>query len=188
MAEPAFDIGAALKRRLPDADQDLALLIIATTRLGRILKQDLQQMARSGGLEESEYSVITILWLAGPDHPLSPTQLSQIIIQTTSGMTKTLRRLEEAALVERFPDPADGRRQLIRLTSAGSHLIDGHTRQMYARWDERLRQYDRAERARLATTLWSFVTLAEESFLGQAALERANPGGGLGSGPARGPA
>jgi DNA-binding MarR family transcriptional regulator len=170
MVNPIFDLGAALSDRLPDADQDLALVILAGARLGRILEWDLQQTARVAGLEASEHSVIVTLWLAGADHPLSPTELSQIIIQTTSGMTKTLRRLERAGLVERVPDPADRRGQLVQLTSAGSRLVERHTRQMLERWDTRLQRYSRSQRAQLANTIWSFVALAEESFLGRVTL------------------
>jgi DNA-binding MarR family transcriptional regulator len=174
MAEPIFDMAAAIKRRIPDADPDLAMVIIAVARLGRLLEWDLQRTAHLGGLERSEHSVLTILWLAGPDHPQSPTQLSEIIIQTTSGMSKTLRRLERVGLVERIPDPSDGRGQLIRLTKAGSRRIEGHTRQMFERWEARLDSFPHSEWSRLADTIWALLTLAEESFLNRKTLLR-NP-------------
>jgi DNA-binding MarR family transcriptional regulator len=131
---------------------------------------DLQRTAHLGGLERSEHSVLTMLWLAGPDHYLSPTQLSHLIVQTTGGMTKTLRRLERAGMVERIPDPGDGRRQLIHLTAAGSRLIERHVRQMFDRWEARLQRLPRSERAPLASTLWSFLIMVEESFIGSVAL------------------
>ena len=170
MPDPIFDIDAALKDRFPDTDGDLALVLIAVARLGSILELDLQRTAHLGGLERSEHSVLTMLWLAGPDHYLSPTQLSHLIVQTTSGMTKTLRRLERAGMVERIPDAGDGRRQLIRLTAAGSRLIERHVRQMFDRWEARLQRLPRSERAPLASTLWSFLIMVEESFIGSVAL------------------
>jgi DNA-binding MarR family transcriptional regulator len=39
-------------------------------------------------------------------------------------MTNRLRRLEEAGLVERVPDPRDGRSLLVALTRKGHRLID----------------------------------------------------------------
>jgi DNA-binding MarR family transcriptional regulator len=167
MADPTFDISVALKNRLPDSDHSLALLLIAIQRLARILELDLRQSARLSGLEKSEHDVVTTLWLAGPNHPLSPTQLSKEIIQTTSGMTKTLRRLEQARLVERVPDPSDGRRQLVRLTSAGSRLVERHDRQIFDRWKTKLASYSGPKRDRLANTLWSFLRLVEESSLAE---------------------
>jgi DNA-binding MarR family transcriptional regulator len=119
---------------------------------------------------------------------MSPTQLSRIVLQTTSGMTKTLRRLEAAALVERIPDPDDRRGRLVRLTTAGSHLIEDCTRQMFDRWNHRMQPYSRTEQAELASTLWSFVTLAEESFIGPPALAPAYPGDKQASAPAPPPA
>lgn len=175
MSEPIIDIRAALKDRLSGADQDLALLLIATTRLGRILRWDVQQTARLAGLEASDHAVLLTLWLAGPDHPLSPTELSQVIIQTTSGMAKTVRRLERAALVERVPDPADRRRQQIRLTPAGSELVEPHIQEMLDRWKVRLDAYSPSEQARLGKTFWSFVTQAEEAFLGRATVGSSQP-------------
>jgi hypothetical protein len=61
MAEPTFDYAAALKDRVPDADPDLAMAMIAGARLGRILEWDLERTAHLGGLERSEHSVLTIL-------------------------------------------------------------------------------------------------------------------------------
>jgi DNA-binding MarR family transcriptional regulator len=40
-------------------------------------------------------------------------------------MATTLATLEEAGLVSRRPDPADGRRQLVELTDAGRERVEG---------------------------------------------------------------
>lgn len=171
MTDPALDMDTQrLKERVPGADPDFALLVFAATRLGRLLELEIQQAAHRGGLQMSEYYVIGALYVAGPDHPLSPTQLSQIVLQTTGGMTKTLSRLEDAGLVERRPDPADGRRRLIHLTTAGSRLFERDTLPMFGRWQEKLQGYDRSDAARLATDLWAFTRFLEESLLGRVAV------------------
>lgn len=171
MTDPALDIDTQLlKERVPGADPDFALLVFAATRLGRLLELEIQQAAYRGGLQMSEYYVIGALYMAGPDHPLSPTQLSQIVLQTTGGMTKTLSRLEDAGLVERRPDPTDGRRRLIHLTDAGVHLFERDTLPMFGRWQEKLEGYDRSEAAKLAADLWAFTRFVEESFRGRLAV------------------
>jgi DNA-binding MarR family transcriptional regulator len=169
-----FDMDAVLKKRFPDTDQGLVLLLVSAQRLGRILDLDLQRSARLAGLEKSEHEVLTILWLSDPNPALSPSQLSQAIIQTTGGMSKTLRRLERANWVERVPDPNDGRGQLVRLTKAGSSLIDRHNRELFERWNSRLQAYSGSARTNLAQALWSFAVLFEEKFLGPAAFSPAS--------------
>jgi DNA-binding MarR family transcriptional regulator len=39
-------------------------------------------------------------------------------------MTNRLHRLERAGLIERRPDPGDGRGRLVRLTARGRRLVD----------------------------------------------------------------
>jgi DNA-binding MarR family transcriptional regulator len=171
MPDPALDIDPRLfKDRLPGTDPDVALLVFAATRLGRILELEMQQNARRSGLEMSEYYVINLVSLAGPEHLLSPTQLSEIVLQTTGGMTKTLHRLEVAGLVERLPDPNDGRRRLVRLTPAGSRLVERDMRPMFDRWESTLEGYGLGAIGRLANDLWSFTRFLEESFRGRIAV------------------
>ncbi len=65
----------------------------------------------------SEVSVLEMLSHLGS--PLSPTRLQVLVIQSPGGLTKTLRRLEDAGYVRRRPDPDDRRSLLVELTAAG---------------------------------------------------------------------
>jgi len=49
----------------------------------------------------------------------SPSDIASFVVQTSGGLTATLRRLEDDGLVRRVPDPADGRGKLVVLTDAG---------------------------------------------------------------------
>ncbi len=71
-----------------------------------------------------EFHVILSV-LASKGEQLSPTQLCDYTLQTPSGMTKTLRRLEEAGLISRFESAEDARFSMVRLTQAGRKLA-GH--------------------------------------------------------------
>jgi DNA-binding MarR family transcriptional regulator len=164
MDEPTFDIAAAIKERVPASDQGIALLLSASQRLGRLLESDLHDTVRARGLDRSEYEVATILWFTGSGHPLSPTQLSYAVLQTTSGLTKTLRRLETKGLVERLPDPADGRGRLARLTSSGTRMVEALSEEFLEEWQARLEGYSTAQVGKLGKALWSFVNLVEDSF------------------------
>ena len=66
-----------------------------------------------------DYSVVRLLQLAGPPHQMSPTELSEIVLRSSGGMTQILDRLEKLGLVRRSPDPSDRRKVLVGLTTVG---------------------------------------------------------------------
>ena len=75
-------------------------------------------------LTSSDYGVLAPLRLAGRPYALSPRQLPGRLRRSWGGMTKILKRLEESGLVEREPDPDDGRSIRVTLTSRGLSLHD----------------------------------------------------------------
>jgi len=150
-----------IAHRLPGRAPDAGLVHLTMMRLGRLVERDLQQLLRPDGIERSEHSVMTTLWFAGPPHQLSPTRLSEIVVQTTSGMTKTLRRLEQHGLVERVANPADARSQLIALTDKGHDVVERHLHELVARWEDRLDTYTRREREQLITTLGRLLEVVD---------------------------
>jgi DNA-binding MarR family transcriptional regulator len=68
---------------------------------------------------------------------MSPTELSEIVVRSSGGMTQILDRLERAGLVARAPDPADRRKVLVALTDAGMRTADAANAR-YAAERERL--------------------------------------------------
>jgi DNA-binding MarR family transcriptional regulator len=75
-------------------------------------------------LTPSDYSVLAMLRRAGTPYRLSPSDLTSRLERSSGGMTKILKRLEAGALVERTPDPRDGRGSLVKLTRAGRSVQD----------------------------------------------------------------
>lgn len=66
-----------------------------------------------------DYSVVRLLQLSGPPYRMSPTELSEIVLRSSGGMTQILDRLERAGMVSRAPDPSDRRKVVVGLTDAG---------------------------------------------------------------------
>jgi DNA-binding MarR family transcriptional regulator len=82
-----------------------------------------QQATLEGtGLDLSEYDVLVTL-SAGPPEGLRPTELTESVLITKSGMTRLLQRLEGRGLIERRACPTDRRGQLIGLTARGRHVF-----------------------------------------------------------------
>jgi DNA-binding MarR family transcriptional regulator len=73
-------------------------------------------------LTPSDYAVISTLRRAGPPYRLSPSELYTVLERSSGGMTKMLKRLEGLGLIERVPDPEDGRSIRVLLTEAGVAL------------------------------------------------------------------
>jgi DNA-binding MarR family transcriptional regulator len=71
------------------------------------------------GLRFVDYSVLRLLQLAGPPHRMSPSELAELVLRSSGGMTQILDRLEAAGLVARAADPSDRRKVLVALTAAG---------------------------------------------------------------------
>jgi len=76
------------------------------------------------GLRFVDYSVLRLLWLSGPPYRMSPTELSEIVVRSTGGMTQILDRLERAELVARAADPSDRRKVIVALTTSGRRTAE----------------------------------------------------------------
>ncbi len=61
--------------------------------------------------------------------------------------------LDAAGLVERQPDPSDGRACLLSLTPAGHEALDAVVERLIDRFDSQLAQWDAADLSRLAADL-----------------------------------
>lgn len=76
------------------------------------------------GLKTGEFDVIATLRRANSDHTLTPTELYNLTMISSGGMTARLDRLQKAGLIERVPHPSDRRALNVRLTDAGKTLLD----------------------------------------------------------------
>ena len=112
-------------------------LFTRLTRVGLLLDAFQHRCLDSFGLRFIDYSVLRVLELVGPPYRMSPTELAEIVLRSTGGMTQILDRLERAGLVARAPDPDDRRRVVIQLTPEGLRTADD-ANATYARERERL--------------------------------------------------
>ncbi|MDA3909186.1 MAG: MarR family winged helix-turn-helix transcriptional regulator [Sulfurimonas sp.] len=72
-------------------------------------------------LLNSEADVLALLYTH--DKVLSPTQLYDMTVFSSGGMTKVLKRLQDRNLICRKEDPSDKRCMLVCLTQSGEKLI-----------------------------------------------------------------
>ena len=87
--------------------------------LARLLAQLLLRHVGPHGVAPGQFAQLLALY---DEDGLTPAELCAAVGVEPGTMTKTLQRMERDALVERRPDPADGRRVRIHLTDEARRL------------------------------------------------------------------
>ncbi|GAA5001500.1 MarR family winged helix-turn-helix transcriptional regulator [Kitasatospora paranensis] len=94
------------------------------------LRRRLREIRDSNELTPSQASVLSRLSKEGPASASALAAAERVRPQSVAA---TLAALEERGLVQRRPDPEDGRRQLVSLTGAARELVEGD-RQAREEW------------------------------------------------------
>jgi DNA-binding MarR family transcriptional regulator len=108
----------------PDLDTAPLAIVARVGRTAAYFDQAVNALFGERGLNRGSWDVLASLRRAGPPYELSPTQLYRGLMRTSGAMTNRLHRLVAAGLVERRPDPQDGRGVVVRLTPRGLALVD----------------------------------------------------------------
>jgi DNA-binding MarR family transcriptional regulator len=132
--------------KTPDTDltETASQLRNAIVRTSRALRQE---AAGESGLSPTQTAVLASINRSGP---LTPSELAGIERVKRPTMTRTLACLEREGLIERTPDPADGRSSLVAVNDAGRERLARLRRRKSAYLERRLRKLDPAEVATLA--------------------------------------
>jgi len=139
-----------------------ARLRLAIVRTARRLRQEAAGAA--GQLTPTTAAALASVERHGP---LTPSELAEIERVRRPTATRTLRALTEAGLVERTPDPDDGRSALVSVTAAGRerlHRLRGRKNAYLAR---RMRELPAAD----------LETLERGAEILERMLEEKRPGG-----------
>ena len=104
-----------------DADQQRSWrgLVLGYTLLSDRLDDDLR---RHANLSLTEYEIL--VRLSERDGQMRMAQLADALAHSRSRITHTIKRMEEAELVERSTSPDDGRGVIASLTGKGQRLLE----------------------------------------------------------------
>ncbi|MGC1852395.1 MAG: MarR family transcriptional regulator [Solirubrobacterales bacterium] len=100
---------------LTDSASRLRMAIVRTSRR---LRQE-----AAGAVGELTPTAAAALATVERHGPLTPSELAEIERVKRPTATRTLRVLDEAGLVERAPDPEDGRSALVSITAVGRERL-----------------------------------------------------------------
>jgi DNA-binding MarR family transcriptional regulator len=150
-------------RQWPAQDPDVYLVGRRLLRLSAHIERAVKEAAASQQLLGAELLLIDALVTAGPPHVATPTQLQRSLHMTPGGVTKCIQRLEQAGLVERTPDPDDGRGVRVALQPKARELLRNIVEQGHygTDWVAAMRMAP-ARRRQLATLLHELLVLADE--------------------------
>jgi DNA-binding MarR family transcriptional regulator len=153
----------AWQRERPDLDVTPLEVLSRVLRLARHLDLARRAAFEGHGLEVWEFDVLAALRRAGPPYTMSPGQLITQTLVSSGTMTNRIDRLAARRLVERLPDPVDGRGIQVRLTAAGRSRVDDAMADLLDREREILAPLSDRQRATLATLLRSLVAPFDHS-------------------------
>jgi DNA-binding MarR family transcriptional regulator len=105
------------------APPDHTTLTLLLGRLARLNEAAVTDVCADHATTPAEVRVMSLL-AHRPDGAASPSDIAAFVVQTSGGLTATLRRLETDGHVERVPDPHDGRGRLVVLTESGRAFHD----------------------------------------------------------------
>jgi DNA-binding MarR family transcriptional regulator len=127
---------------LPDTASHLRNAIVRTSR--RLRQEGAEE---TGGMTATAVSALATINRSGP---LTPSEIAEIERVKRPSMTRTLGCLEREGLIERTPDPTDGRSFLVAINDAGRERMARLRRRKNAYLARRLRDLDPEEVETLA--------------------------------------
>ncbi len=140
--------------RRPDLDTSALAVVSRVLRAAHHLQATLDGIAAAYGLShQGDLDALTELYRATPERGLTPTELADALLLTAGGMTVRLHRIQKAGLVNRHPNPNDGRGVLVRLTQTGVDLVEHALPTLLDAQAASLRTLGPTERTQLADLL-----------------------------------
>lgn len=152
----------AWRTQRPDLDTEPLQVLSRVSRLARHLDRARRTVFTEHELEPWEFDVLAELRRSGPPYELTPGRLLRATLVTSGTMTNRIDRLASADLVRRFPDPADKRGVLVRLSDDGRERVDAALTALLSYEESILGDLARADRELLASLLRSVLAPLDE--------------------------
>ena len=125
MRDEVDDLVEAWGRERGDLDLAPVEVFSRISRLARHLDLARRDAFTAHGIESWEFDVLSALRRSGAPYELSPGRLLRETLVTSGTMTNRVDRLATRGYVERYPDPADRRGVIVRLSPEGKAAVDG---------------------------------------------------------------
>lgn len=111
-------------RERPDLDVSPMAVIGRLSRVARRIEARLGGNFAAQGIDAASFDVLATLRRSGAPYTLSPKDLVETSMVTSSAVAQRLNKLEAEGLIERTLNRHDGRGKLVHLTDAGRTIVD----------------------------------------------------------------
>jgi DNA-binding MarR family transcriptional regulator len=155
-------VRAQWARERPDLDTSPVGIIGRLGRLGTFLDAGLERVFARYGLSRADFDVLAALRREGASYRLPQKVVMRSVLRTSGTLSVRLDRLEGKGLVQREPDPADGRGVIVALTERGRGLVDVVAPVHLANEERLLAALTPAERETLAGLLRTLLLSFEQ--------------------------
>ncbi len=146
-------------RERPDLDVSPIGIVGRVYAAGRLTERFFGESVAPFGLRPPDFFLLSELRRSGPPYVLSPSDLSNLLVRSSGGITRQLDQLERSGWIRRQPDPQDRRGVRVFLTDAGLELIDEALSAHFENEAELLAPLPAAERDRIAGLLREILGL-----------------------------
>lgn len=102
------------------------------------------------------------------------TVAANLLLDKTT-ISRHIAALEDRGLIERLPDPTDGRASLLKLSAKGKRKLDSHRQWRWAILEEHLDDWPEKDKSEFLRLLHNYNTAMEQRF-GGAVLEKEKHG------------
>lgn len=147
----------------PDLDVSAMAVLGRLARAARLADARLGVTFAAHGLDAASFDVLATLRRSGEPFRLTPTEIQQSAMVTSSAIAQRLNRLERDGLVLRGPNAADGRGTVVTLTREGRAVIDRALPDHVATEQRMLAGLTGVQRADLATLLRALTESVAET-------------------------
>lgn len=111
-------------RERPDVDVSPMAVIGRLSRVARRIEVRLGENFAAQGIDAATFDVLATLRRSGAPYTLSPKDLVETSMVTSSAIAQRLNKLEAEGLIERALNQRDGRGKLVHLTDKGRSVVD----------------------------------------------------------------
>jgi DNA-binding MarR family transcriptional regulator len=129
--------------------------------LASVLEDFTRMSIRLPVRQRLSFTTLSVLHTLAGTGPKRLTELTASEQVTQSAITQIVTKLERDGLVERHPDPSDGRAVLVRVTARGAAIVTGRRAERVTRLTELASRLTPAERAAIATALPALARLVD---------------------------
>jgi len=100
------------------------IAIYSLARAYALIEREISEYLRPFNLTPAKFNAMMVIKHQGKEKGLSQIAVGRQLIVTASNMTRLLDKLDKEGFIERLPQGADRRINLIRISKKGSKLLD----------------------------------------------------------------